>query len=551
MSDSVSTRSIAYAQVRAREPLGERVLGEIVSLGGADPEGPSPDVVVPGAAPGRDVTIERRKGVWVAEPSRSTVRFNGRPLEAACDLHRNDTLAVGDAQIVVTDVSRTLLRLDIHHLAGNTTIAPAATLATLGLGDGGDEDVDIHPLATLRVPALAAKADEPSPAASPRPAASRPQWLMVTAFAAILLLALVVSSLLQTVSLDIHPDDARVIAPGTLVAIHQPGHLLLLPGKHVIRAEHEGYTTAQANIDVRSDATNNVRLRLQKLPGKLNVDTGGIAATVSVDGVEVGHAPGILSVPAGQRTVMISAPRYVDYITTVTIEGASQRQDLRVNLKTSWGALQVISIPEGAHVSVDGASGGVTPATIPAPSGVRRVQIAAPGRKMWESSVVLMAGETLSVGPVTLGQPDAHLTVRSEPEGADATVGGTHLGRTPAEIDLPSGIAHQVVLSAPGYKNWVRPVFAEPGRKLSVLARLEPILARVSVRGEPADAELVVDGVARGKTPQLLDLPTTEHRIEVRKSGFQPYKTVVAPAAGLDHSVQYHLVPVGSTSTTR
>jgi hypothetical protein len=235
----------------------------------------------------------------------------------------------------------------------------------------------------------------------------------------------------------------------------------------------------------------------------------------------------------------------------VTIQGAGERQELKATLQTSWGSLKVLSTPEGAHANVDGVDGGVTPVTVAAPSGVRRIQITTPGRKTWESSVVLKAGETLNVGPVTLGQPDAHLVLRSEPSGADATVAGTHLGRTPTEMDLPSGIAHQVVLSAPGYKDWIRPVFAEPGRKLSVVARLEPILARVSVQGDPSGAEVLVDGVVRGKTPQTFELSATEHRIEVRKEGFQPFKSRVTPEAGLDRTVQYHLVPAGQTNTPR
>jgi hypothetical protein len=358
-----------------------------------------------------------------------------------------------------------------------------------------------------------------------------------------LALAIVVT-LLQTVVVDVRPSDARLSAPGSLIAIPSANNrLLLLPGKRVVKAERDGYITTRAGVDVRMDTPNNVRLRLEKLPGKLRIDTVGVAATVSVDGVESGHAPGELSVPAGQRTLIIRAPRYVDYITSVTIEGAGAHQDLQVKMQTSWGGLKVLSIPEGAHVSVDGSDGGVTPVTVDAPSGVRRIQLSAPGYKTWESSLVLKAGETLNVGPVTLGQPDAHLVVRSEPEGADATVGGTHLGRTPAEIDLPSGIAHEVVLSAPGYKNWTRAVFADPGRKLTVLAKLEPILVRVSVKGEPADAELFVDGVAHGKGTQTFELSATEHRIEVRKEGFQPFKTTVAPAASLERTVQYRLVP--------
>ena len=532
-------RSAAYAQVRVREPLGERVLGETITIGGTDS-----DVVVPGAESGAAFTIERRKGIWVVEPSGKTVRLNGRPLTAACDLRRGDTLAVGDAQIVVADASRTLLRVDVHHLAGNTTIPPATTLATLVLADGGDDDVEIRPLDMLRVPVLARTGA--AVRSAPDRSGSQRRRLIGGAVAAVLVLLIAVATLLQPVSIDVRPFDAHVSVPGTLLAIPNAGRFLLLPGKHVLKAERDGYVTAQADIVVHSDETNSVSLRLEKLPGRLRIDTGGVAATVSVDGLEVGHAPGELSVPAGQRTLIIRAPRYVDYITNLAIEGAGVRQDLRPNLQTSWGALKVLSIPEGAHVSVDGVDGGISPVTIEAPSGVRRVQLTSPGWKTWESSVVLKAGETLSVGPVTLGQPDAHLLVRSEPAGADATVGGTHLGRTPAEIDLPSGIAHQVVLSAPGYKNWTRAVFADPGRKFAVFARLEPILVRVSVQGEPVAAELFIDGVARGKAPQTFELSATDHHIEVRKEGFQPFKATVSAAANLDRTVQYRLVPARS-----
>ena len=539
----MSIRSAAYAQVRVREPLGERVLGETTSIGGA-----GSDITVPGIDSGAAFTIQRRKGVWVADPAiegTRVIRFNGQPLRSACDLRRGDTLALGDAQIVVTDLTRTLLRIEVHHLAGNVTIPPAATLATLVLDESGDDEVEIQPLDSLRVPTLARAAADPPRSPEEAGKAMR-RWIVTGSLAVILLAVIIVVTLLQTVVVDVRPFDARLSAPGSMLAIANANRLLLLPGKHVVRAERDGYITGLAHVEVRMGAANGVRLRLEKLPGKLHIDTGGVAATVSVDGVESGHVPGELSIPAGQRTVIIRAPRYVDYITNVTIEGAGARQELHVKMQTSWGVLKVLSIPEGAHVSVDGSDSGVTPATADAPSGVRRVQLSAPGYKTWESSLVLKAGETLSVGPVTLGQPDAHLIVRSEPAGADATVGGTHLGRTPAEIDLPSGIAHEVVLSAPGYKNWTRAVFADPGRKLAVLARLEPILVRVSVRGEPADAELFVDGVARGKAPQAFELSATEHRIEVRKEGFQAFKATVAPAATLDRTVQYRLVPAAS-----
>jgi len=134
-----------------------------------------------------------------------------------------------------------------------------------------------------------------------------------------------------------------------------------------------------------------------------------------------------------------------------------------VRLQSAWGTLTVTAVPQGAHVSVDGVDGGPAPATIAAASGVRRIRIAAQGWKTWESSVVLRGGQALAVGPVTLGQPDAHLSVRSAPAGADVTIAGTHRGRAPLAVELPAGIAYPVLVSLPGYAVWTQEVFAAVG----------------------------------------------------------------------------------------
>src|SRR5712664_370430 len=135
MTDAALTSASTYAQVRVREPMGDRTFGETPTIGG---EGAN--IVVPGASPGPAVQIDRRKGVWIAHPiNDSRVRFDGRLIPGPRDLRRHDVFAVGDAQIVVTDVSRTLLRLEVCHLVGNATISPAGTVSALSHGDGDEE----------------------------------------------------------------------------------------------------------------------------------------------------------------------------------------------------------------------------------------------------------------------------------------------------------------------------------------------------------------------------------------------------------------------------
>jgi formylglycine-generating enzyme required for sulfatase activity len=548
MTDAALTSASTYAQVRVREPIGNRTFGETPTIGG---EGA--DIVVPGTDPGTAVQIERRKGVWVAHPfNHARIRFDGRLLAAPRDLRRHDVLTIGDAQVVVTDVSRTLLHLDICHLAGNATISPASTISFIEHGDA-DEDLIIQApsVATeteLRAAAQVARAAAASSAAmastakTARPPRTRAFWIRVAAATIASLAIIGVISQLNPVALDVEPKDARINTPGTLLSIHARGYVWLLPGNHVVRAEHDGYTSGQIYITVKRGAKGaSARLRLVKLPGKLRIDTTNIAAIASVDGVEVGRAPGVVVLPAGTHTITLRAPHYVDYIASVEIQGAGAGQELKAALQPSWGTLQISAIPAAARVTIDGVESGVTPTVVDAPSGVRQVRISAPGLKSWQSSIVLKAGEALNVGPITLGQPDAHLRLVSVPSGAEVTIGGTHRGRTPMEVELPAGIQHELVVNLPGYATWAEPVFADAGKRISIAAKLESAGARVTVQGEPDGAQLFIDGVDRGSTPQSLELSGVQHRIEVRKEGWVTYTSTVTPSKGLDRTLQYRL----------
>lgn len=530
MTDAALTNPSTHAQVRLREPAGDRTFGETPTIGGT-----GADIVIPGIGAGGALQIARRRGVWIAEPiGDARVRIDGRAMSATRDLRRHDVIAVGDAQIVVTDISRTLLRIDVCHLVGNTTVPPASAISALTLAD---DDADLEIIA----PDLSAGRLEGSETVEAASARSRRPLAVGAGVMSILLVIAAVASRLQSVALDLQPEDARVLAPGTWLALRMGARLFLLPGNHVVRAEHAGYVPAQTQVSVRGTSAANIRLRLVKLPGTLEIDTDGVASTVSVDGVDSGHAPGAIVLPPGGHTIAIRAPRHVDYIATIEIQGALARQPLKAVLQPSWGTLQVSAIPAGAHVSIDGADNGVAPAVVDAPSGVRRIRIYAPRLKTWESSVVLEAGEALKVGPVTLGQPDAHLALSSVPAGAEVTVSGTFRGRTPIQVSLPAGIQHEVMVSSPGYATWTRSVFAQSGKQLALSARLESVGARVTVQGEPDDAQLMIDGVDRGRTPQALELSATAHRIEVRKEGWVTFVSTVTPTQGFDRTLHYRL----------
>ncbi len=192
--------------------------------------------------------------------------------------------------------------------------------------------------------------------------------------------------------------------------------------------------------------------------------------------------------------------------------------------------------------AIDGQPVGNAPTSAEADSGVRRVTISAPNLKTWESSVVVKAGETLPIGPITLGQPDMSLTLHSKPTGAEITIAGTYRGRTPLTVDLAASINYDIVATLPGYANFTKTLFADPGKKVTLDANLQPVVAAVTVKGVPQEAELFIDGKSQGKTPQTLQLSAVEHLIEVRKDGFVTFSGTVTPALGLERLVEYKLI---------
>jgi formylglycine-generating enzyme required for sulfatase activity len=125
------------------------------------------------------------------------------------------------------------------------------------------------------------------------------------------------------------------------------------------------------------------------------------------------------------------------------------------------------------------------------------------------------------------------------------TIGGIWRGHTPMQLPLPAGARYEVLVSQPGYESITRVVDAQAGASLVVDAKLAPIMVELRVSGDPADAELWIDGTARGKLPASISLLAGTHAVEVRRSAMQTWTNSVELAPGLPRALEYRLVPEG------
>jgi formylglycine-generating enzyme required for sulfatase activity len=529
------------ATIALREPLGRRNLAAPAVVGAA-----GADIVVPGAAADERLRLEFDGDHWVARAARSDGSYG-----AARELLVGDQLAVGAARLGVEAQGREppLLQLEVRHLAGNATIAP---LEQSRAAEDADGAVDLEIIAT------ALEAGERQPAAQTPAAAPRRRrtgvWLALAAVATLAAVALGVLSQVERTALTLEPSDADVSVDG-LFAWATSDAMFAPVGTQVVRATREGYAPLERRYDVVRPEPGapppRLVLQLAKLPGRLAIDTGGVAATVTVDGAPAGEVPGEIEVPAGTRTLTLRAPRYLDVVQVVEVQGAGARQELAVTLQPAWGKVAVSASAPAARLIVGDAAPVALPATVDLPGGVHRLRIEAGNARPWETSVLVRAGQTTTVGPIDLGAPDARLSLRSQPAGADVTISGEFRGRTPLVVDLPAGASYDVLVTRAGHRTWQRRVDAAAGARLALDARLEPILVPLTVRGQPADAEVFIDGVSRGRTPLQLEVLAMPQRLEVRKAGLQTFATNVDLTAGLARTIDYALLPEGKPADWR
>jgi formylglycine-generating enzyme required for sulfatase activity len=503
------------------DPLGERPLlpSELPLTVG----GPGAAVVIPGCAAG-----EVRARVSLGRDGLSVRPEPG----AAPDALEGVAIALEQREAGPTIVVR-------HGGVANVTLPPQFE-ARVGEGGGEGADGDRLPLDVA----------DWEPRAVPRPRSRRaPPWAPAArwAVAALVLAALAFFAATTSVQVVTSPEAALddVEFAGTAFDFGFRGRYLLPPGDYELQVEAEGYAPARRPVTVGRIAGQRIVVPLERLPGTVAFDTGGVAATLFVDGREIGALPGEHELPAGTRELAIAAPRHQEHRQRFEVTGGGERQQLQVALAPLFAPVTVTSVPAGATVWADDVELGRTPLTAELDAGRYTIAILHPEFRRFESPVTVRAGEPLAIGPVELGMPDGTLVVHSRPAGADVSIGGRYRGRTPLTVGVAPGLQQEVIVSLAGYAPVTEDVSVASRAERRVSVELVPQLGEVRVRGEPADATLYVDGAARGPANQTLSLPAAPHAIEVRKAGLETFRATVTPREGQAQLVEYRLLAAG------
>jgi formylglycine-generating enzyme required for sulfatase activity len=129
-------------------------------------------------------------------------------------------------------------------------------------------------------------------------------------------------------------------------------------------------------------------------------------------------------------------------------------------------------------------------------------------------------------------------------------LGDTFAGRTPLELSLAPNKTHWIHLTKAGFDKLDRKISLGTAETKTITVKLKPKLGLIKLAVEPADAELIVDGKSMGSVPRQLRLVAVEHQLEIKKKGYEPYRTRITPRPGVAQEIRVALTRFVTAKTT-
>jgi formylglycine-generating enzyme required for sulfatase activity len=354
----------------------------------------------------------------------------------------------------------------------------------------------------------------------------------------------------KQVVIEVAPEPDRISIKGALLAPRFGQYYLLRPGSYVLSAQKQGYHQVGVSFTVSREKGQKLTLVMEKLPGRLAVsahqrDDPSLTvegARVYLDGEEIGTTPMRgTEVKPGLRHLTIRAENYQDLHAELNVLGMGIAQSFDFVLVPGWSEIKVSSVPTGAAVYIDDRNMGKTPLSFELYAGTYELKITAEGYKPWGSQLEVKPDESQALTGIALHRADGTLALQTVPPGAQVTVGGTYVGRTPVDILLEPDTDHIVRVSKAGYENTESKVTVGSAKAKRLTLELKPRTGAVYLTVEPADAQLLIDGESRGVAPKTLSLLAVEHSLEIVKEGYEPYAAKITPRPGFPQELKVTL----------
>ncbi len=200
------------------------------------------------------------------------------------------------------------------------------------------------------------------------------------------------------------------------------------------------------------------------MSGALNVFSTPSQAKVYIDGEYKGQTPLILlskdKIPIGKHELRITLEGYSDWVKEIEIM-AYEGTNITAKLKRAYNPVDILSLPEGADVYIDGEYKGKTPLSLSLADkiaiGSHRVKLSLGGYKDWEKKVHVLLSEERTIVKAKLEKSRGMVEISSIPSSAKIYIDGEYKGDTPLSLYAEEHVDfghHNLRLSLDNYRDW-------------------------------------------------------------------------------------------------
>ncbi|MDC0588913.1 PEGA domain-containing protein [bacterium] len=368
-----------------------------------------------------------------------------------------------------------------------------------------------------------------------------PAIIFTTAFTVVAIAIMVFLFAARAIILRLDPAIAEVDLGG--LAFHIGDNYLLLQGEHQLSAEAPGYYPLRKTIQVSGEATQEIDVVLQPLPGNLLVRSTLDDIQLSIDDQDPVTVPGTISeISRGAHKLEFAKYRYFTLQQEVEIEGLGKTQAIDISLQPAWGQVEFTTVPEGAELFIDQRLIGQTPLSAEVLETGSQLTLKAPGYKTLHQQVRVKAGSKATHPLIEMIVADGTLTINSVPQGASITIDKQFKGTSPMDVAVTPFAKHNIELFLEGYLNTKQSVSVKPEQQRQISVNLTPNIGRVRLNITPADAAILVDGKRLGTGSQTLSLNAKPQSISVEKSGYETQSMTVTPRPGHQQALTIQLL---------
>ncbi len=361
-------------------------------------------------------------------------------------------------------------------------------------------------------------------------------------------IAAVLEETIGSISIKSNLSGAVIYLDGKEVGTTPDTITSVSTGIHVIEVKMDGYAEWTKKINMKEGEEITLNVILQSITGTVNLESEPTEAIILLDGEDVGKSPKTMTgIKAGKHELEVRMDGYVSWVKMIKVK-AGKEYAFTALLQRRRGSLMITSDPSNATIYIQDKKIGKSPKTVTELiPGNYTVEVKHDEYQTWSDNVEIASDKEVDLKAVLQAKPGS-ISIKSKPSDAKILVDGNESGTTPETInDIECG-THVVELKVEGYEIWSENVEVKPNKESSLAAVLQEITGSISIKSDPPNAMILMDGKKAGTTPAIIKyLSLTTHTITISMDGYNAWSESVEVEAEKEKELTAKLLEIRGT----